>query len=503
MKVLLDTNIVIHRETNRIQNEEIGQLFKWLEFLKHDKVIHPLTVDEINKYNDKEVLRTLNIKLQAYALLQTAAPVHPEVVTKIVPLDRNVNDTNDTLLVNEVISDRVAILISEDKNLHRKAEILSIQDRVFTIESFLKRALVENPTLIDYRVLSVKKTLFGNVNVNDTFFDSFRQDYPGFDKWFNKKSEEPVYTAYYGKKLAAFLYLKVESVGELYSDIEPLFSPKKRMKIGTFKVALIGVGLGERLIKIIFDNALNQRVDEIYVTIFLRHPGHYMLMRLFEDFGFKQWGIKHSTGGDELVLVRDFKHEANRLRPKTTFPFLSKLSPIYFVSILPEYHTELFPDSILRTESPINFTENQPHRNIIYKSYISHAYERDLNSGDILVFYRTGGVHLGVVSTLAIVDSVVKDLQDFEQLRRACRGKTVLTEVQLKKFWNRFPNNKPFVVNLLYAYSLPKRINLAKMIELGIFADAFGIPRGFGRLTNEHFDLILKHSQADESIIGD
>ena len=126
---------------------------------------------------------------------------------------------------------------------------------------------------------------------------------------------------------------------------------------------------------------------------------------------------------------------------------------------------------------------------MICKSYISHASERDLHSGDILVVYRTGGKHKGVVTTLAIVDSVVDNLQNFDQLRRACRGKTVLTEAQLKTFWDRFPKIKPFVVNLLYSYSFPKRINLAKMIELGIFADVFGIPRGFGRLSRGNFNL--------------
>ena len=38
MKALLDTNIILHRETNRILNENIGQLFLWLDKLKYTKV---------------------------------------------------------------------------------------------------------------------------------------------------------------------------------------------------------------------------------------------------------------------------------------------------------------------------------------------------------------------------------------------------------------------------------------------------------------------------------
>jgi hypothetical protein len=75
----------------------------------------------------------------------------------------------------------------------------------------------------------------------------------------------------------AFLYLKVEDQREPYHDIAPAFTPKKRVKIGTLKVELNGFKLGERLLKVVFDNALVQRVDEIYVTIFprsiLKTPG--------------------------------------------------------------------------------------------------------------------------------------------------------------------------------------------------------------------------------------
>lgn len=503
MRVLLDTNIVIHRETSHIINEDIGQLFKWLDKLQYNKVLHPLTVAEINKYENKDILKSFQVKLQAYIVLQTIAPLHNELMDNIVQLDRTENDTNDSLLLNEVYCDRVDMLITEDKNIHKKASLLSISDRIFTIDSFLRRVIIQHPTLVDYKVLSVKKTLFGEIDSQCTFFDSFRQDYPQFDKWFNRKSEETAYAAYYKNKIGAFLYLKVEGENELYSDIEPRFCQKKRLKIGTFKVAFNGVGLGERLLKIVFDNALQFKVDEIYVTIFKKHPGHSMLIRLLEDFGFKHWGIKLSAGNEELVYVRNFSRVADKLNPKFSFPFMSYDSPMYFVSIYPEYHTELFPDSILRTESPVNFSEDEPHRNVICKSYISHAVSRNIQTGDILVFYRTGGVHKGVVTTLAIVDSIVDNLQNFDQLRRACRGKTVLTDEKLKTFWDYQPTNRPFVVNLLYAYSFPKRINLATMIELGIFSDPFGIPRGFGRLSTENFNLILKHTQTDESIIGD
>ena len=44
MRILLDTNIVIHRENKRVSNYSIGDLFRWIDRLKYDKVIHPYTI---------------------------------------------------------------------------------------------------------------------------------------------------------------------------------------------------------------------------------------------------------------------------------------------------------------------------------------------------------------------------------------------------------------------------------------------------------------------------
>ncbi len=52
MKILLDTNIIIHREAATVVNEDIGVLFRWFDNLHHIKCIHPVTVEEIEKHQD-------------------------------------------------------------------------------------------------------------------------------------------------------------------------------------------------------------------------------------------------------------------------------------------------------------------------------------------------------------------------------------------------------------------------------------------------------------------
>ena len=163
-----------------------------------------------------------------------------------------------------------------------------------------------------------------------------------FDKWFARKADETAYVCHQGNDLVAFLYLKVEGPDENYSDIEPRFPPKRRLKIGTFKVEMNGFKLGERFLKIIFDNALRQNVEEIYVTIFQNTAGQQRLVRLLQDFGFVEHGTK--TGPIWHGACRWYASMREVIRCQTRQPSRSPSSASaperYIVPIWPDYHTE-------------------------------------------------------------------------------------------------------------------------------------------------------------------
>ena len=74
MRVLLDTNIIIHREASTVIDPDIGILFKWLDDLRYQKCIHPITIDEITKHGDPKTVATFKIKLSNYQILKTVAP---------------------------------------------------------------------------------------------------------------------------------------------------------------------------------------------------------------------------------------------------------------------------------------------------------------------------------------------------------------------------------------------------------------------------------------------
>jgi predicted nucleic acid-binding protein len=496
MKILLDTNIVIHREAAVVIDEDIGVLFKWLDNLHYTKCVHPVTVEEIEKHEDPKVRRSLTVKLRNYNILKTKAQMSDTVRRILGPLDKNQNDLNDTIIINELYCERVDALITEDKQLLNKASFLGILDRVYTIDAFLEKVNTENPEMADYKV-------FGNLDLSDSFFTSFKEDYPDYEKWFNEKAEEPIYVCLSGSKPIALLYLKVEGKNEDYTDIDPPFTPKKRLKIGSFKVALNGFRLGERLLKIVFDNALRLKVEEIYVTTFDKRIEQQRLINLLEEYGFNLHGHKISQGWKELVYLRSFTRMADRLHPKFTYPFFSTAGRIFIVPIYPKYHTELFPDSILRTESRMDFVENEPHRNAISKVYISWSIYRNLNSGDAIVFYRTGGYYKSVVTTIGVVEKVIDHISNERDFIRLCRKRSVFTDEELSKHWNRYPRNRPFVVNFLYVYSFPKTINMKRLIEIGVIPSIDDAPRGFTQISVKNLRDILRECNVDESIIVD
>lgn len=500
MKILLDTNIIIHREANKIYKPEIGELFKWIDNLKYSKYIHPLTVEELERYKDPNALDTMSIKIKSYNILKHQASLGEKILKVSKNIDNQDNDINDTQILNEVFENRVDILISEDKKIHTKANLLGISDKVFKIQNFLEKVISENPDLVDYKVLSVQRVDFAEVNIKDAFFDSFREDYVEFDKWFNKKSDDICYVCYSENQLTAFLFIKREDQDENYCEINPVFQPKKRLKIGTLKVTGNGYKIGERFLKIIFDNAIQYKVEEIYVTLFTKRAEQEQLIEMLEEWGFVYHGIKTTKNGDEKIYVRKFGKNLpkNISNPKLTFPFFSRETDKYIIKIEPQYHTELFPDSINTREDKSKYTTNEAHRNRISKVYISHSKDRNLKSGDIVLIYRIGEegtpkIYTSTITTICIVENIKNEFRNFDDFFETCNRKTMISKEDLRdKWWDKYPKYRPFVINFLFAYSLPTpKPTIKNLIDLKIFEDSKSIPLGFIKLTNEQFNDLI------------
>lgn len=501
MRALLDTNIVIHRENKKVSNYSIGHLFRWIDRLKYDKVIHPYTISEIQKYRDPETQEAISVKLESYEVLKAIHQPDAVFLTQIGQPEKNENDHVDNCLLYEVYLGHVDIFITEDRRLRNKAARLGLIDRVFSINSFISKVTAENPDLIEYKALAVEKVYFGNVDVNDSFFDSFRNAYEEFDRWFARKCDEEAYICRSNDgKILGFLYLKTEGTFENYSDIEPPFSPKRRLKVGTFKVESTGFRLGERFIKIIFDNALQRKVDEIYVTLFTDRGELVALEGLLCRWGFVSHGIKHTGKKKEKVLVKPLHILHNDVTPKLNFPNFSHSCNKYILPIMPQYHTTLLPDSQLNSENRIDFLGREPHRYALQKVYISWAPTNGAKPGDLILFYRMGAngenkKYKSVISTIAIVDEIIENIHTEKELLSLCQNRSVFTIDELKRFWSKHRCNLK-ILKFIFVKSLTKRLTLGYLWEHNVIT-APGGPRPFTSITDAQFDMIVRDSETE------
>ena len=296
---------------------------------------------------------------------------------------------------------------------------------------------------------------FANIDLKDHFFDSLRDDYLGFDDWFLRKAaaKEHVYTYYINGKLNSFLYLKVED--DIDTSIIPMMIKKARLKVGTFKIDAHGTKLGERFIKKIFDTAAEYNIDEIYVTIFPKHEG---LIQLLLAYGFFLYGKK----SNENVYVKHFNNIQQNIfldYPMTKFNNVNK----FVLSIYPEYHSRLFPDSILNNES-YNLIQDVSSTNSIHKIYICGMQDvLSFQRGDLVLIYRTKDEH-GPAKYRSVITSVctvieVLDMRQFTSevdYLKYCEPYSVFTRTELKGFYSS--GRYPYIIKMVYNIAFKKRV---------------------------------------------
>ena len=357
------------------------------------------------------------------------------------------------------------------------------------------------------RPMDLQVQRFSDIDLNDSFFDSLRASYPEFNEWYNKKAAAgaTAYCYYVDNELKDFLYLKIEE--EELSDLTPALPAKKRLKVGTFKVDNEDrhTTRGERFMKKIMDKAIAEDVDEIYVTMF---PTEELqgLIRMFEKFGFSHIADKpHEGGNAEYVLIKDMTTHVDDF--KLDYPFVKKASSNkYVLSIVPEFHTHLFPDSILKNEKKYDLIQDVSETNSIYKIYLCWMQgTRNLKAGDKLIIYRTsdeeGKAYYRSVCTSVCTVCEVKTYRDFEneeEFIKYTNRYSVFKEHELRRWYK---NKKYFIViKMVYNIAFTKKvINMVMKEQVGLNPKYWG----FFKLTDAQFDKLLELGEIDERYIID
>ncbi|PMJ85291.1 N-acetyltransferase [Vibrio splendidus] len=343
---------------------------------------------------------------------------------------------------------------------------------------------------------------FKEVDLNDPFFDSLKEGYEEFSEWFQRKADARALVLYNNaSKIEGFLFCKFEfGPGD---DTVPLLPNTNHMKVGTFKFNPMGTRRGDRYLKKIFDYALthDSDVQDIYVTVFGEQ--HAYLVKLFTRYGFENYATKTTPNGVEQVLLRNLNTTQGDV--DKDYPFVNtKGNRKFLLGIQPYYHTKLFPDSILTTESK-TIVQDISHSNSIHKIYICNMRQvMELQRGDVIVIYRMKdpsgpAEYTAVATSLCVVEGVhtIDQYSNEQEFVETCSKFSVFDANELSKIYRE--RKYTYIINFTYNIALPKRPIRQKL------ADDVGLDRserwGCIELTNKQFDDIVDVSQVSPKLI--
>lgn len=345
--------------------------------------------------------------------------------------------------------------------------------------------------LLDFKPLS-------EINLADPFFDSLRNDYPGFDDWYRRKAEEKrnAFVLYGDQGLLVFVFLKSE-IDVPIDDVTPPLEPCRRLKIGTLKIEAHQTKMGEHVLRLVLKEAIRLDIEEVYVTVL---PKHQSLISLLETYGFKESGRK----GEERVFVKGLTSVEGDIW--SDYPRFDLERRTFLLAVRPEYHTKLFPDSILKNELPQSsaLIQDCSYTNSIRKVYISwNEKVATLKGGDLIAIYRTTDLrapahYRSVVTSICTVVEVKGKWfwSSCEDFLKDVLPYSVFTKEELLSFYQE---KNFYVIQMIYNYALPTKVGRGSLIteaELGR-----DLRWSFLPLTSKQFKYILDSGNASESLI--
>jgi len=134
IRALIDTNILILREDDRVITTNLASLMRLLSENNVPQLVHPLSVMEIKSDRDDRRREIMLSKLRAYSMLDSPPNLEGDVSFREALARAEDKLEVDDHLLYAVYMNAVDYLITEDKGLHRRAKRLGVQDRVLTIQ---------------------------------------------------------------------------------------------------------------------------------------------------------------------------------------------------------------------------------------------------------------------------------------------------------------------------------------------------------------------------------
>ncbi|MCK5471905.1 GNAT family N-acetyltransferase [Candidatus Gracilibacteria bacterium] len=412
MRVLLDTNILIETEGLVSPSGTLQKMFSTAEENNINFSTSGKSIDEISRHRDPKERQITLDKVGKYPVLVFNLAVSENFRNLIYPhtspiTDRRPNHDVDDHMLFCVYKNAVHYLVTGDKGIHTKATRAGLQDRVFYIQEFLEfleDKFVFTGVAADNQI---EKLPLCEIEIKDPIFDSLREDYDGFEYWFNDKARQGR-DAWVIKNRDGILGICIYDPNNI--DCE------NKMKLCTFKVGDDSRGnkIGELLLRQAICFAYKNKISDLWVEVFKDKEN---IIAWLESFGFGIISEKSRNGRKELKLKkvisppRGVCTRKNVLRKSIEhYPYWVKppLTRVFLVPIQPGFVRNLFPDiDSNSTQLSLNLPiENMPCGNAIRKAYVCKSATRQARPGDLLLFYESGGrsdiVGLGMVEKTSV-----------------------------------------------------------------------------------------------------
>lgn len=487
MHLLIDTNIFIYREDDRIISENVCELFGLLNEISVEILIHPASVADIRRDTNTHRRDVMLSKIGMYKQLSNppSAERDPAFV-RIVGDPTSSQDRVDNEILYSVFRGATDFLLTEDIGIHRKAVVAGINDRVLHIDDAIRlfRQFLPKKERIPAPP-NLKEEFMYNLNLADPIFDNLKRDYPEFETWFKKKAREhrKCYVSYRTDGLiGSLLIYKFE---EEVIPVSPPLPQKERLKIATLKVTHVGNKIGELLLKISFDLALGGSCDEIYLTHFTEENDR--LVELITEYGFMKAGV--NPRGEDIYLKKLIPEQSD-IPGKTPVEIFKRYYPSFYdgpkvnkwiIPIQPEYHARLFTDySVRQTKLFEHNGEFVIEGNTIKKAYLSRSPVRQIKAGDVVLFYRSRDTK--ALTSLGVIEEIRMGLAEPDEIIRVVGRRTVYSPREIAE------NPKPLTVILFrHHFHLKNPVKCDALIQSRVLIRA---PQSIMHINDEKYNVI-------------
>lgn len=500
-RILLDTNVFIPREDSSplgITNQGFWSVLH--RFPKIQVLIHPASIEEIRRDRDEERRRVVMSKVETYQRLEGFPDFHPDsdFISK-TGSPKNPHDEVDLLLLLALYRDSVDFLVTNDKELTKKANLVGLSERIFTTEEatqYIARQSDKAPKIHPM----MENVPLHTLNIEDPFFQQLRDDYPEFRGWWKKISRQGRNACVVRMNGVLWAILILKNEDEAVASFPPL-PRKKRLKICTLYVHERGLKIGERLIRTAIDTAIANDIGEIYLTHFTKPDDS--LVNLIEEYGFEKYGYlehPHTDTKEDLFL--------KELLPSSTislFPtdLCRKYYPTFYggpnvkkfvVPIRPAYHERLFEDFGSEKRSPLFPSFRMPLSEgfAIKKAYLSHSRIKSLEPGDLTLFYRSDDRH--AITSIGIVDKSRSKMMDPNEIVRFVGKRTVYTQEEIEEF----SKNPTLAILFRFLFHLKTPLDLNQLISSNVLK---GAPQSITKINDGAFQKIISHGGIDEHFV--